>query len=169
MAKYLDVDSQELEKWLKTKPSIIRELVATRPPGIFYQYQGLKFICTIASYFENKKAKVAIAGDHNLIYMDRCMIVDAYQLIECDAPSEDKTLGTVLKETEIDEYIKLSRPYIVGKRRIDDFENEEIISFLKPKVDRFIGEKSISREKFFDDVDDRIFNSVLGGFFDHLI
>ena len=169
MATYIDIDPVELENWLQVRPPIIRELFTARPSGVYYKYQEQNFICTIVSFFEDRTARVNISGEFNLIYMSRSMIVDPYELTECDAPPEDKTLGEVLREEEHDEFISLSRPYILKQRSIDDFDNQGIVSFLNPRIDRFVQEKSITREKFLQDINDSIFNPILGSFFGHLI
>jgi len=76
---------------------------------------------TLYSYSENGTLTVNVTGEYNAVIFDRQVFgIKPEDLEECDLPSAEETTGTVLTEKEdVDSYIDLIRPAIVGPQNLD--------------------------------------------------
>jgi hypothetical protein len=111
IAEMTDDEKKAWEKWLRSRPPIIKELANRFPPNRLYRLKEPGHRVTIRSYCEDGTMTVNVTGKYNLIMFDRNVFgIKPDDLEECDLPKSDERLGTVLtKEEDIQRFIQLER------------------------------------------------------------
>ena len=111
MAIFCEMDKKGLEEWIATRPPIIQDLVKRFPPDRLYLLKTSNHRVTITAYSEGGTLTVDVTGKYNRIIFDRQVFgINPDNLEECDLPSGDEDLGTMLTEEEdVDNYIDYLR------------------------------------------------------------
>ncbi len=125
MAKIVEMTPQQEEEfaaWVSARPLVIQEMIKKAPPGRLYRDKRTRNRVTIMSYEEDGTVTVNISGEYNAIMFDRNVFgVPIDQLEECDLPTQEEKVGTVLKDPkEIDAFIDLVRPIVLAGRNKDN-------------------------------------------------
>jgi hypothetical protein len=94
MAKIRDIDTQDFENWLSTRPQIIRYLGKLLPPDRLYLLKTTGHRVIIYSYNEDGTVTVAVTGEYNQIKFPRKVFgISPIDLEECDLPGPDEPVG----------------------------------------------------------------------------
>lgn len=94
--KIIEINQEEWEKWVSTRPKVIQDMCKKLPPGRLYKMKGTGQKVTIVSYSEDRTVTVSVDGRYNLVTFDRNVFgVDPDSLEECHLPSSDEPIGTI--------------------------------------------------------------------------
>jgi hypothetical protein len=106
MSKIYDLDKNEWEGRLKSKPTVIKELATKFPPNKLFLMNN-KHRVFIKFYSEDGTVAVGITGEYNAVMFDRTVFdVNPDDLKETAPPSDDEPLGTVFTEKkDVDSYL----------------------------------------------------------------
>lgn len=103
MARVVEIDHAEFERWLAGRPAVIREMAAKRPPGVLYRMKSTGQRVTIYSYNENGTMTVEVLGRYNLVSHERRVFgIALADLEECDLPSPRDLVGAMLTAEEVE-------------------------------------------------------------------
>ena len=96
-------DETAMQEWLATRPPVIQELAKLVPPGRLYRLKNAKgelgSRVYVHAYNENGTLTVTVSGEYNLVVFDRDVFgIKPEDLEECDLPSAEERLGTLLTE-----------------------------------------------------------------------
>lgn len=101
MAILSEMNMKEVEKWLATRPPIIRESFEKRPANRLYRMKSSGHRCTIYSYSEDGTVTVAVTGQFNRVKFGRQVFgISLDDLEECELPGPDEELGEELQTQE---------------------------------------------------------------------
>lgn len=111
MAKVRELIEPDFSEWVKTRPEVIQEMMASHPPDRLYLLKTSNHRVTIYSYSEDKTVTVSVTGDYNKIVFPRNVFgISIGDLEECDLPAPDEELGEALSEPEdIEAYLATKR------------------------------------------------------------
>lgn len=103
MAKIADDIDAELQRWLSDRPKVIRDMAASHPPDRLYRLKTTGHRVTILAYSENRTVRVNVSGRYNFLSHERNVFgISIDDLEECDLPSDDEQLGSVLDKAEFE-------------------------------------------------------------------
>jgi hypothetical protein len=63
--KLFDIDKDKMDKWLESRPQVIRDLCAKVPPNYLYWITTTGQRVAIASYYEDGTVRVNVPCEHN--------------------------------------------------------------------------------------------------------
>jgi hypothetical protein len=111
VAKISQLNEAEWEKWVKTRPPVVRAVCEKLPPDRLYRLKSTGARVTLYSYSEDGTVTVDISGTYNALVFERQVFgISPDDLEECDLPVEGEPLGVLLQtEEEIDACIDLIR------------------------------------------------------------
>jgi len=109
---------KEWNEWVTSRPEVIQDLCRRFPPYNLYRLKTTGSRVTLYSYSEDGTITVNITGEYNALMFDRQVFgIKPEDLEECDLPSEDERLGTILtKEEDVNAFIDIVRPTILADR-----------------------------------------------------
>ena len=90
MAKIKEIDEVEWQKWVKTRPLVIRELCERFPPDRLYFLTSSDHFVEIYSYSENETMNVLVLTKWNpFVITERNVFgIKPEDLVECDIPHD---------------------------------------------------------------------------------
>jgi len=101
MAVIYKMDESKFDKWLATRPEVIKDLGRKFRPNKLYLLKESGHRVYPVSYFEDGTLRVAVSGEYNAVMFDRTVFgIKPEDLEECDLPPRDAFLGTALTEQE---------------------------------------------------------------------
>ncbi len=99
MAIIAELDKKAWNRWVKSRPVVVREICRRLPPDRLYRMKSTGQRVTLYSYSEEGSVTVNITGEYNAIVFDRQVFgIDPNDLEECDLPPSDEPIGTMLTE-----------------------------------------------------------------------
>lgn len=109
MAKICELD-KSFNKWLKSRPKVIKEMATSWPPDRLYRMKSTGQRVFIVSYNEQRTVCVGITGEYNLIDFPREVFgIPIEDLTECDLPGEGEELGVTQTEEETADMLAMLR------------------------------------------------------------
>jgi len=107
-------------EWVATRPPIVQELCRQFPPDRLYKLKSSGNRVTLYSFSEDGTVTVNITGEYNAIMFDRRVFgVKPDDLIECNLPEPNESIGTVLtEENDVNAFIEIIRPSILSERNL---------------------------------------------------
>ena len=98
-----DAKRAEWRAWLSGRPQVIQEMAASHPPHLLYRLKSTGQRVTLLSYGEDRKCRVLVSGEYNLVAHERQVFgISIDDLEECDLPTPGEPLGSVLSDEELD-------------------------------------------------------------------
>lgn len=83
------------DEWLATRPAVIQEMARKYPPNVLYRIDSGHRV-TIYSYSEGRTVTVNVSGKYNFVAFERRVFgIPIDELVECELPTPDETLGTL--------------------------------------------------------------------------
>lgn len=121
MAKIIEMtenQQKEWNKWLKTRPAIIREVATKYPADKLYLLKTTNQRVEIISYFEDGTVKVFVSGKYNLCDFEHHVFgINPDDLEECDLPNPGEKIGAILQnKKDIEKYIDYIRPFVLAEK-----------------------------------------------------
>jgi hypothetical protein len=110
MAKFIEWTEEQrvgFGEWLEGRPQFIRDLATKFPPDTLYRIKESGHRGHIVEYNENGTVTIAVSGEFNAVIFDRNVFgVNPENIEECELPTEDERVGTMLTEkSDIDEFV----------------------------------------------------------------
>lgn len=97
-------------KWVDSRPPAVRTIAERFNPWTLYRMKSTGQRVTVASFYEDGTISVNITGQFNQIAFDRNVFgIDPDDLMECDLPAADETVGTMLSGQEVEENVDAIR------------------------------------------------------------
>ena len=94
MARIKDIDEQQLEEWLATRPQAIQDLARRIKPGHLYRLASSGHRVFPVAYSENGTVRVHVSGLYNLVAFERDVFgIKPEDLEECDLPPTHEPVG----------------------------------------------------------------------------
>ena len=124
MAKVIewsDEQKKAWDEWVATRPAVIQEMCKRFPPNRLYRLKTSNQRVTLYSYSEDGTLTVNVTGEYNAVMFERRVFgIKSDDLEECDLTNGDDVTGAVLTEQEdVESFIDMGRPAIVGARNLD--------------------------------------------------
>lgn len=113
MAKIFELNEDDWQDWVLTRPPIVQKLCEKLKPNLLYRMKSTKKRVTIHGYSENGTVIVNVSAKYNFVVFQRQVFdVNPDDLEECNLPDKNEQLGAVLQEEEqidqfIDQFIKI--------------------------------------------------------------
>lgn len=86
----------EWDKWLETRPKIIKDMAEKLPPNRLYKLKHDVRV-TLYSYSEDGTVTVNVTGEYNRVFFNRRVFgIKPDDLEECDLPEPGESLGSIL-------------------------------------------------------------------------
>lgn len=119
MAKCKEMDQTAWNEWVRTRPPVIQEMCALLPPDRLYLLKTSGNRVTLISYSEDRTVTVAVTGEYNVVAFERQVFgIKPEDLEECDLPTDDEPMGTMLTEREdVDVFMDAIRPLVLSDRK----------------------------------------------------
>lgn len=101
---------KETAEWLATRPPVIQEMFAKKPPDRLYRIPSGHRVYVIA-YDEDETVRVVVSGKYNAVVFDRQVFgIPLDDLVECDPPGPADVVGTLITdETQVKVFIEKHR------------------------------------------------------------
>lgn len=111
MAKLDGFDMDGFDKWLETRPQVIKDLAKRFPPNVLYRIKDTGHRVFVRGYDEDGTLIMHVGSEFNRITFAHDMSgVPPEDLEECDFPPDDEPVGALLTdENDIKEYLHLLR------------------------------------------------------------
>lgn len=109
--EYTEEHRARIDAWLATRPTVIQELAAQFTGDRLYRLKSTGHRVTIYSYLEDGTMTVLVTGKYNRVMFERRVFgIKPEELVECDLPSENEVLGTILTvQGDIDDYLAVKK------------------------------------------------------------
>lgn len=117
MAKIADLDEVGWREWVATRPPSVQALCERFPPDRLYRIKDGHRV-TVLAYGEDDTIRVHVSGQYNFVTFDRQVFgIKPEDLTECDLPTKDELLGTMLtEEADVNAFIDEIRPAVLAGR-----------------------------------------------------
>ena len=117
MARHTEPTDEQIalwDDWVAERPPHVRAVAERFDPWSLYRMQSTGHRVTVQFFSEGEGGKVtltvAVTGEFNLVSHERAVFgIDPDDLVPCDLPSADETLGAIMTPQDVENNIDAMR------------------------------------------------------------